>query len=244
MSVSKNRPAGLILGVLVVVALVVSGCAGVPAAVKEDVRTVTVSGTGEASGAPDIANLDLGYEAKDGDLDAALAESNQTIEAITAALIALGVEEKDIQTRDFNVWMDERFDDAGNPTGVSIYYVNNTVHVTVRDISVVGDIIAAGLSAGANRVLGLTFGIEETDALMADARQLAIDNARVQAEQLAAGLGMRLGDPIAISEGYMSSPLPVRTGLDTAMGMGGAVPVSEGTLTLTSQVTIVYELLP
>jgi uncharacterized protein YggE len=106
-----------------------------------------------------------------------------------------------------------------------------------------------GLDAGANNVFGISFAIEDTAALEAEARSEAIVDVKERAEQIAQGLGMSLGEPISVGEGVAGAPGPVYSyGLKgEAFGLGGGgggAAISPGQTTIVMQVNVIYELLP
>lgn len=237
-----------VAGLLALVILAASACsapvAAGPAGSANPVdHVIAVSGTGEASAAPDVAYIDLGIQLSGPDLDNVLAEANSTADAIKAAVLDQGVEEKDVQTANFNVYTESRTDDTGQPTGQPIYHVDNVMRITVHDINTSGDVIGAGLDAGANSVRNLQFGIEDTDALEAEARQNAIEDAQTRAQALADGLGVSVGAPVQISESFGGMPVPsTRVAFDTAMAESAAPPISQGEMTVTVNVNIQYEI--
>lgn len=241
----KWLQAGMWAGTLLA-AIMTVGCAGaspVGGAGRQQ-NVVSVTGFGEANAAPDVAFVQLGIDAADEDIGAAVARSNQSMEAIMAALDEIGIAPEDRQTSNFNVYQDVRYDEQGNPTGASVYRVNNTLNVKVRQIDQVDEVIETALSAGANQVYGLSFGIDDVTELEATARTAAIADARTRAEALAEGLGMRVGDPVYISEGFSSMPFPVLDRAEGLGGAGGAPPISQGQLTVSMNVTVSFELLP
>jgi hypothetical protein len=138
------------------------------------------------------------------------------------------------------VWPEDRYDpQTGQPTGERIYHVDSTVIAKIRQIDRAGEAIELALDAGANNVYGLSFGIDDTSALEAEARQLAIQDARERAEQLAEQFGVGLGKVLTINEAAYG---PVMT-YPTAFGMGGgegAPPISEGALALNITVNVTY----
>lgn len=121
------------------------------------------------------------------------------------------------------------------------YVVNNMVEVKVRDLDQISAVLQAALDAGANNVYGLTFGLDDAAALEAEARTLAVEDARARAEALAGAFGLEVGDPISIREG-------ADTGISPRImeaGFGGAGPViSEGQLSVSMQVTVTFEIAP
>ena len=83
-----------------------SGCAhghgGAHVAVS-DTEAISVSGEGDAKGAPDRLRLQLGVEAKAESLDAAMADCQARSTALREALLKRGVAEKDIKTGHFSI---------------------------------------------------------------------------------------------------------------------------------------------
>jgi len=207
------------------------------------VNSITVSGSGEASGTPDVAYVNLGVDTTDSDVGQAVENANQQIATIIAAIAETGVDEQDIQTTNFYVYPEDRYDQSGQPTGERIYRVQNLLNVTVRDIGNVGAVIDAGLSAGANSVNGLTFGIDDTADLEQEARVNAVEDARQRAQQLAEAFGVTVGEPIIISEvtgGMFPPPVPYLA-QDAAIGGAGA-QITPGQLQVTVQVNVTFAL--
>lgn len=230
--------------VLVVIGLLISGCVGgVAAPASTEKSTITVVGNGKASGTPDMATVQLGVSIIQADLAGAIQESNRTMTRITAALVALGVEEKDLQTANFNVWPEMRYDrETGEATGEVVYHVENSLSVTVRNLELLSAVLNGGLDAGANSVNGITFGLLEQDALVEEARTLAIAEAKERAALLAAGFDATLGDPFSIIEmvgGGMPAPMAM---MEAAAARD--VPISVGELSVSVQVQVTYLLIP
>jgi uncharacterized protein YggE len=205
--------------------------------------TVTVTGVGEAFGEPDMATVQFGYSASNEDVGTALEQANVAIERISAALIQLGVAEVDIQTTNFSVWPEDQYEPmTGIPTGVKLYRVENTMRVVIREIDSVAEVIQTALDQGTNNVYGLTFGIDDTDAIAAQARSAAVADARVRAEQLVEEMGAQLGEARIASETYGISAFPEMA--TYAMGLGGGAPsISEGQLSVSVQVNMTFDLL-
>lgn len=205
-------------------------------------RTINVSGSGEAFGSPDIAYINLGVDVADADISAALDKTNTTMEGIIKALGDAGVDAKDIQTVNFSVYPEDKYDpQTGQATGERVYHVNNSVNVTVRDIAKVGGVMKAGLDAGANSVNGLNFGIADTKALEAEARKSAVADARDRAQQLADAFGVTLGEVISVSESFGNGPVQPLFGGDQGLAIGGAAPqISTGQLSVSVQVSVTF----
>lgn len=206
-------------------------------------RSVTVYGQGEASGPPDLASISAGVQTLAKTVAEATDQNQAALDKIMAAIRKHGIEAKDIQTSDYSVWPEQREDRNANG-GVTItgYRVNNTVRLTVRDIDKLGEILTALTDAGANSIHGIEFQVEDTDALEQQARSLAMQDARERAEALAGLADLELGDVLHISIGG-GGGVPRFMGHRMEMAHGSdSVGISEGQLTVTVSVQVVYEI--
>jgi uncharacterized protein YggE len=223
----------------------IGGAAAIASTSDAPTNSITVTGFGEANGAPDVAYVMLGVDIVNEDIGEAVSQSNQTTEQVHDAILQLGVAEEDLQTTDFSVWTEDIFSqETGMPTGERRYHVVNMVRITVRDLAQTADVIDAGLDAGANSVGGLSFGIDDTTALESEARVDAVADARARAEALAEALGVTLGGPIIATENYGYGGIPVVREAAMGMGGGGGASISEGQMTVSVQVTVTYSITP
>jgi len=207
-------------------------------------NTIAVSGSGQAFGRPDLATIQIGVQSNGPDLGQVVAQNNQRADAILTALKALGIEDKDLQTSNFSVSPQRDYDPVtGQQKDTTTYYVDNTLTVTVRDLSKLSTVLSEALAAGANNVYGISFGVADPAALEAEARTRAMTDARARAEQLAKAAGVTLGSPISISESFSFAP-PVPLAFDRALAAEAApsVPVATGQLQVNIQVNVVYEI--
>jgi uncharacterized protein YggE len=222
-------------------ALLVGACA--PAG-NADVRTLSVSGSGEAFLAPDIAYVYIGVHTENTTAAQAVTDNTAQTEELIQAIRDFGVEAKDIRTTNFSIYPMDRFDPAtGMPSGEKVYAVDNTVYVTVRSLDTLGDLLDTAVQAGANTVNSIQFDVEEKDEALQQARAEAVEDARNQAAALAQAAGLTLGEIRSIS--FIDAPVyPLFDG----KGGGGmaaaeaAVPIQPGQLTFTVSVNVTYEL--
>ena len=204
-------------------------------------RTISVNGSGTATARPDIAYVTLGVQAIDADADKAVTENSERMSAVMGVLKEMKIEDKDIQTVNYSMWLEEERDKEGNLTGVTRYHVVNQVRVKVRDLAKVGQLLQQALKAGANSVEGISFSVDDPSALRKEARDKAIADAKAKAEQLAAGFGAKVGKVHQVSE-YSAEP-EVRMALKAeGVGGGGEVPISGGELSVSVQIQAIFDL--
>jgi len=215
--------------------LVLGGLGAAPAGAAPRERTITVVGTGQVKGTPDVADLSIGVEAQAASAVDALSTVNDRAQKVLDVLHDAGVDDADVQTNGLSV--NPTYDDRSHVDG---YAASNSVIARIRDLSKAGAIVdAAAAKAGDNiRVNSITFSIDDDSALLAAARTKAVKRARVQAAQLADAAGVSVGDVLTIDEQTTASPI---TRYSTADAAGAAsAPVSPGTETLSVTATVVF----
>jgi len=231
--------------VVLLLALAVSACG--PTTINQEaqpaVRTLKVSGAGQANLVPDIAYLYLGVHTEKLTASDAVTENNAQTEGMIKSLRDFGIDAKDIRTTNFSIWPFDKYDpQTGTPTGEKYYAVDNTIYVTVRDLEALGDLLDTVVEAGANTVNSIQFDVANKDAVLKAAREDAMKNASKQAQELADAAGVQLGEVQSI-EFYDSQPYPVFEGKGGGGGgevAAAAVPIQPGQLTFTVSVTISY----
>jgi uncharacterized protein YggE len=189
---------------------------------------INASGTGRATGTPDVAILQLGVELEQPTVEGARSAAAQALEGVLASLRGNGVAEADIQTVQFNVSPQHDFLPPAGPNepGRQVlrgYRVTNVIRAKVRTITNAGKVIDDATRAGGNAVVvrSLSFTIDDPTALREQARQDAVADARKRAEELARHGGVGLGKLLSIVEGgsqALPQPNVVRapsTGSDT-----------------------------
>lgn len=170
---------------------------------------ITVSGEGEILAKPDIGNFTFSVQAKGDDAAAAQEQSATAINAILAYLKDQGVDDKDIKTQNYNLSPNYRYEEriclneGYCPPGERVidgYQVSQSVSVKVRDLDNSGTLIAGVGELGATNISGLSFTIDDMDELQAEARELAIADAKAKAEVLAEDLGLKISKIVGFSE--------------------------------------------
>ena len=233
----------LIIFVVSSIALLsLSACAGFGQTGTANIRTIGANGTGHVYLAPDVAYINIGVRVDADEVSQALARNNTQANAISEALQGMGVDKKDIQTSNFNVYpmMDYGMDGQVTRT---YYVVENTVFITVRDLAKLGDLLDTVVNSGANTINSISFDVLDRSAAEAEARDLAIADAKAEAEAIAASAGVTLGDIQTVNV-YTSG---VTVPMYDAKGIGGgaadsSVPISAGQLKISVDANLVYKI--
>ncbi|NJN15827.1 MAG: SIMPL domain-containing protein [Oscillochloris sp.] len=245
---SNTTLTAILAGALLVAVLAIGGLAattlfGPGQAQAQDngivgMRQITVVGRGESRIAPDMATVQIGVETQAATTQEALAENNTQAQAIIDQLTALGIAERDIQTSGFNIY--PNYDNDGRQ--ITGYSVSNTVSVIIRDLQQAGALLDQVVQAGANRVYGINFGVSDTSAVLAEARQEAIEDALARATQFAQASSANVGQVLVISENVGSGPVVPMPAMMADRAESAAVPVQAGEQNFTVQVQVTYEL--
>ena len=234
----------IIVIAIALLALLISACQ--PTTINQEaaaaVRTISVTGSGQANLVPDIAYIYAGVHTESPTAAEAVTQNNTQTQAMIQALTDFGIATADIRTTNFSIWPMDKYDPAtGLPTGEKSYAVDNTVYVTVRDLDKLGDLLDTVVTAGANTVNSIQFDVANKTEALKQARADALKNAEAQAQELASVAGLTLGEVQSIS--FYDTPVyPLMEG----RGGGGdavaqaAVPIQPGQLTFTVTVNISY----
>lgn len=180
-------------------------------------RQITVSGEGKVVARPDIATFSASVVTQAEKVKDAQLENTRRSNAVIGFFKQQGVDEKDIKTVSYNIFPQYQYPKdlpclgypcpPQKPPRIVSYEVRHTLEVKVRDLETVDILLDGVITNGANEVGSVSFDIEKKDALLAEARRKAIDDAKEKARVLAKDLGVRLGKLVGFSE--TGGPLPV-----------------------------------
>jgi hypothetical protein len=162
--------------------------------------TISVTGSGEVLAVPDIGQFSFSVEAEGENASQAQEASGTKVNDIIAYLTSNGIEEKDIKTQNYNLYPKWRYEERICPVGSFCpgervqdgFAVSQSVMVKVRDTQKAGEIISGVGDLGATNISNLAFTIDDTEILKAEARTLAIEDAKEKAQTLADDLGVEL----------------------------------------------------
>lgn len=123
------------------------------------------------------------------------------------------------------------------------YRASNVVSVEVNELGRVGEIIDAGIGAGANQLQGIFFQLRDDTQARTEAMRLAVQKTRMQAAAIADALEVRLGGvrEVVASGVDVRQPQPY-IGARFATAEMAATPVQPGEVSITAGVTVTYEI--
>jgi uncharacterized protein len=213
---------------------------------------ISVSGYGESFAVPNIATVSFSVEKTAKTVANAQNQVTTVMNDVLATLKTSGIADKDIKTTSYDI--NPKYDYQGSvctANGIcppsrqilSGYTVSDTVQVKIRTIDTAGEIIGILGQKNVTNLSGLTLTVEDDSAVKTEARNKAIAEAKLQAESIARGLGVRLVRVTNFSESGSARPV-YYAAKDMAMSSGSAptpsIPVGQNKAS--SDVIITYEI--
>jgi uncharacterized protein YggE len=202
---------------------------------------IAVTGRGEVKGRPDTVTIQIGVSVMRRTVVEATRDATALARALTDALTAGGVAERDIQTSNLSINPNYEYPPNRQPK-LTGYTFANTMFVTIRDVDAAGGIIdGAVAAAGDSAVLqGVHFALDDDTTAIVEARAAAYASARAKAVQLAALAGVGLGAAVAIEELETGPgvPMPPSPRMMRMAAAEAGPPISAGEVTTTILVSV------
>lgn len=214
-----------------------------PASAEQGERpSVSVTGHAEMAVVPDTAYISLGIITTGADVAKAKTENDTTMNRIYTAVELLGISKDQIQTSGFSVQPQYKQNTKNDDLAVIAgYRVQNTVTVKVTDFTQISQVIDAASQAGANQINGLRFAVNDEGALRDQLLAKAVLDGKHKAALIAGTLGASLGQATSVNLSGYFSPLGENVRMYKA-DMASSTPVSAGTLSVSADVSMVFQL--
>jgi uncharacterized protein YggE len=173
-----------------------------------DPPTMVMTGTGKVTPVPDEMTFHVSIHAKQPDVSSALARANVTATRILHRLRTEGVNPTYVKTGGLSIHPD--YDYSSGRAVISGYAASESLNVAVKDLSSAGRVLGAATDAGGNavQISGIRLGVSDPDALLAQARKAAVDEATAKAQEYADATGRDLGAVISVREVLPGSSIP------------------------------------
>jgi uncharacterized protein len=201
---------------------------------------IVVSADGKVTVAPDVAFVTVGVQQTDPQATKAQDAANTITATAITRIKALGIPARDIQT--VGISLDPQYDDRGVVIG---FIATDTLSITVEQPRRAGAVIDAGVGAGANRSVSVSFGLKDDSQARSAALAAAVTVGQRKAAAVASQLGLSLkGAKVQVVENQAQTPVPfAQTGVLAPSRTGGtSTPIETGTLTVMDSVTMTYTL--
>jgi hypothetical protein len=176
--------------------------------VNKDNRTIAVTASEEATTDADTATVHIGFQAFGPDEKTAYANGSRVSNAISKALADAGVPKKDIESQQQSLNRLQPFEIQNLPAderAARQFTVTQTWDVKTKADDA-AKILNTAVNAGANQSGNIDWSLADDKPLEAQAAGKAMTRARAIAEQMAQGLGAKLGWLIYASNQYPERP--------------------------------------
>jgi uncharacterized protein len=208
--------------------------------------SIPVTGKGEVTAIPNIASFNYSVVESGKDVGEAQTKATTKNNAILDYLKSKGIEDKDIKTSGYNIYPKYEYNPTSGKQTLTGYEVNMSVTVKVRKADNAGEILSQVGTWGVSYVSGLTFTVDDEDALKRQARDMAIEDAKEQAKLLADKLGVKLGDIVSYYEMEDYSPYPMYesyAGYEKSVSQASVpVQIEAGEQKIVRQVSVSFEI--
>lgn len=204
---------------------------------RDDPRTVTVTGTGAAAGTPDVVVLQVAIRRDAATVGDALTQVEALRRQVVAAAEAAGVRPADLQTASAGVWPNY------DPNGQQVvgYRAEHALTATVRDAAAVGATTGAMAQAAGDAFVlnGLGLAVADEGPLLTRARERAFADAAARAGEYASAAGGTLGRVL-----HVVADSPGEPAAFARASYGGAPDfgVSTGSHTVSARVSVTWQL--
>lgn len=214
-----------------------SSSAGGPTMISKQepsTNVISVSGTGFAYAAPDMAYVSISVVTESTTAAEAQQKNTDTMNNVIEALKKIGVSKDDMKTEHYSL---RPVYDPNKQQRIVGYECRNTLRVTWRRIDEVGVVLDTAVKAGANSVGSVTFGLskQKLDVLTTQAIKEAVNDAEMKAQSLASSLKLTIVGKVSASIGAPYVPQAAAYELRAT-----ATPIVPGELQVTVTVHVIY----
>lgn len=204
----------------------------------EQVRTITVTGTGTVSVEPDLVSLQFLVRTSDWNVSKACEKNAVNSTNVINAVKNAGVDSTDIITSDYRILQDNSKNYPGE------YTVYNTISVLIRNTEITGSVIDAAVknNTGANGLTSFSYSVSDTTTALRQARTQAVQNAQDAAALIAGASGNKVDTVLDIKEKGFSQNSGATLRASALNNDIPVTPIQAGTVNISTSVIITYSL--
>jgi uncharacterized protein YggE len=211
---------------------------------KPTPNLVRVTGTSEVKVVPDQGVISIGVEKENASAMAAKHAADSAARNLLTTLRANGLDAKDMATTFLSLQPRTTY---VKHVRVSTFVAEQTLSVTVRDISKLDSLLEALVKVGGNRIDSIQYEVSEPRKYRDQAREMAVIAAKEKAQALANALGQQIGKAFSVDEAQDFSSLQsynsASYGFDSNKVRSREPATAPGERSVTASVTIAFELI-
>lgn len=173
-------------------------------------RTITVTGTAEVAALPDEAQVIMGIEARNRELDEAQRQVDGAVAKFLTLCDQMEIPRKQVATAGINVNPEYQWPQGGGKPKLTGYFVSRQLVVELKDLSKLGRLVTEATANGVTNVSPPQLRNSASKVLEREALAKAAADAKARAAALAEGVGAKLGDVRTLnsSQGYQPPIYP------------------------------------
>lgn len=209
---------------------------------------ISATGNAEVKANPDMISVYANSQARDKDNSLAQEKALEISDKFVSELHALGIEDKDIELSNYNVYED--FDWSSSERKSLGFVASQQITVKLSEFNKTLSVIKAATTAGA-LVSGINYelSLAKQNEYKAQALKMAGEDAKVKAESLASGFGRELGRLVSVQSqdfNYIPYPLYAKADIMAVSENTGAESaissISPAELTVSASVSATYSM--
>lgn len=200
---------------------------------------ISVTGEGIVTVTPDEVSINVRVENTGKDATLIKQENDRTVSKVLAFIKKMGIKDKDVKTQ--YIRLNKNYDYNSKTYN---YSANQSISITLKDLSKYEDLMNGLLQSGINRVDGVSFSASNEDKLKSEARKKAVENAKTKAEEYAGVLNQSVGKAFSISEFEQTNypqPIMYKSAMESDAS-GGQQPIAPGEIQIKATVNISFVL--
>lgn len=198
---------------------------------------IVVNGIGTIVAKPDIAYIQVGYEAKNKEALVAQNEAKAKMQNIMKLIKAQGIKDADIKTQNVSLY---KTADYNKEVKEEYYVATNSIEITVRNIDQVGKLIDEAVTGGSNQLGSVRFAVEDQDKFQLEALKLAVKNANNKAKAISDTIGVKISKPSKVTENSYNGGMVYREANLMSAKAADVTPVEVGTVNIEVNVSVEY----
>jgi len=181
-------------------------------AVSKQNKTITISAEETMKFEPEIAKLEIGRQDYAATQEEAFRSTKNAVASIVDSLHKSGIRDQAISTESLTLEEQTQSDSSHRVPPNEKFHSSQRLQVIVS-VTTAQNVLDSAVIAGANDVANPEWLLKDYDLAQAQAAGAALKKARTNAEQMAAGLGAKLGDLIYASNNVPNVLFAFRQGL-------------------------------
>jgi len=211
----------------------------------EQVRTITVSGSGSSEIEPDRATLQMSINAREPTLAAAQKAAADVTNKVLKMADRMDIDRDQIDTTGASVRPDYRWDREKEEQVLRGYIADRQITIEIDELEKLGAVIEGAVSAGVNQVQPPQLDSSKRKETERAALRAAAGDAKANAMELAESLDTGLGRVLSINSSHNAphppTPYPVGARAMSA-DSGAAESYNAANLNFDATVTVIFEL--